>query len=111
MNPETKTETQADSTAPRTARVPRVDVWRSDEGFRVLAELPGAQAESVKLTAERGVLTLFAESGTTTWKRSFELPDDVDADAIAARLEKGLLDISMPRVPIARSRQIRVLSA
>jgi HSP20 family protein len=108
MNTETKTESAAPE---RTARVPRVDVWRSETGFRVLAELPGAQAESVKLTTERGVLTLFAESPRHTWKRSFELPEDIDAEAIAARLEKGLLDITLPRVPTARSRQIRVLSA
>lgn len=110
MNTDTKTETPTPTPA-RVQRVPRVDVWRADEGFRVLAELPGAQAESVKLTAERGVLTLYAESPRHSWKRSFELPDDVDADAIAARLEKGLLEISMPRVPTARSRQIRVVSA
>jgi len=92
-------------------RSPRVDVWRSDEGWRLVAELPGARAEGVKVTADRGTLTVYAEAGARIFKRSFTLPDEVDADGIGARLERGLLTLNLPRVPTARSRQIRVESA
>jgi len=92
-------------------QTPKVDVWRADEGWRLVAEVPGARADSVKVTAERGAITIYAESATRTFKRSFTLPDEVDADGIAARLERGLLTLNLPRVPTARSRQIRVESA
>jgi HSP20 family protein len=102
--------TQTNLSRPPT-RVPRVDVWGADEGWRLLAELPGANPETVNVTAERGTLTVFAEAADATFKRSFRLPDDVDTDAIVARLDKGLLTLNLPRVPTARSRQIRVESA
>ncbi len=94
-----------------TNQTPKVDVWRSDEGWRLVAELPGARAEGVKVTADRGTLTVYAEAGARIFKRSFTLPDEVDADGIGARLERGLLTLNLPRVPTARSRQIRVESA
>lgn len=95
----------------QTAQTPKVDVWRADEGWRLVAELPGARADSVKVTAERGTLTVYGESEGHSFKRSFTLPEDVDADSIVARLERGLLTLTLPRVPTARSRQIRVESA
>jgi HSP20 family protein len=76
-----------------------------------VAELPGVTAERVQVTADRGTLTLYAESADHAWKRSFTLPDEVDGDTIAARMDKGLLTLHLPRVPTARSRQIRVESA
>jgi len=88
-----------------------VDVWQADAGYTVLADVPGATAESVKLAAERGTLVLYAEAERTTYKRSFELPEGVDADAITAKLDRGQLEIFLPRVPSVRSRQIRVVSA
>lgn len=97
--------------SPRPQRVPPVDVWSTDEAFTLVADVPGATPESVKLTTERGTLVLWAEAPRATYKRSFELPDSVDRDGIAARLDRGLLEITMPRVPAARSRQIRVVSA
>ncbi len=100
-----------DLNSPRPQRVPAVDVWQADDGFAVVADVPGATAESVKLSAERGTLVLYAEAARATYTRSFQLPDGVDPDAITAKLDRGQLEIFLPRVPSVRSRQIRVVSA
>jgi len=102
---------EADDPAVLPTRLPRVEVTNAADEHTVVAEVPGVPSDGVKLSAEKGVLSLVATAPKWVWKRSFTLPDDVDVDSIKASLKDGLLTITLPRVQAARPRQIRVEGA
>lgn len=112
---------EAESTA---AWIPAVDVFETKEGLRVIAELPGVAPEQVRVSVEQGILTLrgeklqAAEEQTESvhryersygmFQRSFQLPTSVDADRIDAKLEHGVLTISLPKAEQAKAKEIAV---
>ncbi len=95
---------------------PRANVHEAPEHYEIQAELPQVKKEDVKVTLERGVLTLSGErkyekkegggskplrveSAYGSFVRSFTMPDDVDAEKIDARFENGMLSVKLGRVP------------
>lgn len=106
------------------AWVPAVDVVETAEGLRIVAELPGVRPEDVKLSVENGVLTLRGEKRQEeeskpdtvhryersfgAFQRSFQLPSSVDADRIEARVEHGMLTVTLPKAEKAKPREIAI---
>src|SRR5438046_7627225 len=104
--------------------VPPVDIFEDAEGLRIIAEVPGVKPENVKISLENNVLTIHgtkeqvAEERTErvhryertygTFERSFTLPTTVDANAIKATYEHGVLTVTLPKVEKAKPRQIDV---
>jgi len=101
-----------DSAAPRaTYRFP-IDVRETEEGYVIEASLPGAKAGEVDAKVEEGVLTIRREAGKGeeaedgkvlvrerrrgAFARALTLPDGVDAEKVEARLEDGVLTVSIP---------------
>ncbi|GBF93904.1 hypothetical protein Rsub_06903 [Raphidocelis subcapitata] len=97
---------------PSAPRSNAVDVFESDEAFKIALELPGVEASAIKVALHEGVLTITAEAGrhggegrwlhreratTATTKRAFRLPPGVDTDAIEASLNNGVLEIVLPK--------------
>src|SRR5689334_19867904 len=115
---------EAESTA---AWIPAVDVFETKEGLRIIAELPGVKPDQVKVSVEQGVLTLrgakdqHAEEQTEAvhryersygmFQRSFQLPSSVDAERIDAKLEHGVLTVTLPKAEKAKAKEIAVKSA
>ena len=111
----------AESTA---AWIPAVDVFETKDGLRIIAELPGVAPDQVKVSVEQGVLTLRGEKAQQAeeqteavhryersyglFQRSFQLPSSVDADRIDARMEHGVLTISLPKAEKAKAKEIAV---
>ncbi|MCK6506433.1 Hsp20/alpha crystallin family protein [Myxococcota bacterium] len=111
----------------RTALLP-VDLYEGDEALVLLASLPGVRAEDldIQLEADRLTLTaerhepsphgadetvatpLFRELGGVRWTRQVRLRTPVDADQVQAKLEHGLLRLTLPKAPQARPRTIQV---
>ena len=104
--------------------VPPVEVEETDENIRFVLEVPGIRPEDISVTVERNILTVSGEKKTERsaedakchlterrygrFTRRFQLPARVDTDAVTARHENGLLTITLPKVPSARPRQIRI---
>lgn len=120
-------EVLSDFVAPRMVRstvFPAVDVAEHDSHYELVVELPGVRKEDVKISMENGVLTLSGErkhynfpegttvlhheSNTRPFSRSFELPAEVNTEAISAELKDGVLRIALPKVEQARAREIRI---
>jgi len=91
-------------------KCPPHDVIEKDDEFIIEMELAGVKKEDVNIDTEKGVLTIEAErrkdeklkynrkeSYVGKYKRSFILPDDVDADGIEAALSDGVLTVSIPK--------------
>ena len=103
---------------------PAVDIFEEPNAIRIMAEVPGVKPEDVKISLENNVLTIHgskqqvAEERTErvhryertygAFERSFTLPTTVDANAIKASYEHGVLTVTLPKVEKAKPRQIEV---
>jgi HSP20 family protein len=104
--------------------VPAVDIFEEPEAIRITAEVPGVKPEDVKISLENNVLTIRGtkeqvaaertervhryERTYGAFERSFALPATVDAGAIKATYEHGILTVTLPKVEKAKPREIQV---
>ncbi|MFO0550780.1 MAG: Hsp20/alpha crystallin family protein [Polyangiaceae bacterium] len=100
---------------PELVLTPSVDVYENEGGVLVLVDLPGVEEKHLGLTVNRDVLTLTAdryEAGANerkiTYRRTFVIPNNVDTDAIEAKLDKGELELTLPRRKESMPRQIPI---
>lgn len=104
---------------------PNVDIFDTPEGLLLVADLPGADAETIDVSMESGILTLQAsvvprpraaaqccthEYGVGGFHRRFEIDDTIDAEAVTAEYREGTLTVRLPRAAQARRRRIPVSS-
>jgi len=102
---------------------PPVNVWEETDAFHVEAELPGLKQEDLQIVAaHRTQVTLAGEyrgSGDqSSWHRRERLvgkfervltfPAPIDADKVVAKLENGMLHLTLPKAEEARPRRITV---
>ena len=103
---------------------PPVNVWEDSDAFHLELEVPGLTQEQIQVAVtNRNHLTiqgerLPAEPGKGRWhrrergfgrfQRVLELPTPVDADHVEARLENGLLFLTLPKSEEAKPRRIVV---
>ena len=98
------------STQNKTVVYPLVDVFESNKEFLLVADLPGVAKEALEITVEGGQLEFRAETESLQYRRSFALGDDVDLDAIEAKLERGELELHLPKRAEAQVRKIAIKS-
>ena len=104
--------------------MPRIDVNEEDTHFQVVAELPGVQKENVKIDLNEEVLTISGEAQPTgegdkrrlvqerrvgAFQRRIALPSTVDHSKVEAKMEHGLLCITLPKSQEAQPKRIAVL--
>jgi HSP20 family protein len=108
---------------------PNLDVAEDDEAFRVTVELPGMSDKDVAVTVADRTLTIRGEKKEEkerkekevfrreraygSFRRTIELPIDVDAAKIEAKFKDGVLTIGLPKTKEAQQRvkQIPVSAA
>lgn len=109
----------------RWVRTPPIDIFETDTGLVLRADLPGVNTDSLNLQVQDNRLTLFGKVDSQVpegarllyqeyhvgdFLRSFILSDDVDHDRIDAKLTSGVLEVSLPRAPRTQPRKIDVKS-
>ena len=103
---------------------PPLNVWETPEAFHLEAELPGMKQEDLHIAVtNRNTLTLSGERkldeslkgswhrrerGFGRFQRVLTLPAPVDAERVEARLENGVLLLTLPKAEEARPRRIEV---
>ena len=115
--------TREERTVPGRFYVPPADVWETEDALAVAMEVPGVARDAVEIELEEGVLRVqarvdparyggmepvYTEYGVGHWARAFALPDKVDRERIEARLEDGVLTLTLPKAAEARPRRIAV---
>ncbi|MGI8483604.1 MAG: Hsp20/alpha crystallin family protein [Thermomicrobiales bacterium] len=104
-----------------------IDVFATGDDVIVLASVPGMNPDEIAISVEENVVTLSgkianasesADVQGSTWclhelprgdfKRSLQLPFEVDADRAEATFENGLLRLTLPKKESAKPRQIHV---
>jgi len=107
---------------PQSAFAPAFEVKETAEAFVLKADLPGVAEEDLDIGVHNGVLTV---SGSRTaedrkegesfalyerqfgsFSRSFSLPDVADAERIEAKLDKGVLTLTIAKKTEAKPRKI-----
>lgn len=84
------------------------DVSRTESGYAVEVPVPGYSSAQVEVSLKDGIITVAGKSDRRTFTRSFTVPEDVDTEAIDARVENGMLTIELQRRPEAQPRKIQV---
>ena len=93
---------------------PKVNVYEYDDKVGVVAEIPGLDKKQLDVAVEDGVLTIsgdkhsaFEDDGAkvirrelkqSSFKRSFELGDQLDGENVSAKFKDGILSVSIPKI-------------
>ena len=86
----------------RNGRFPRVNVWESEQGLAVQAEIAGVEPDKLDVAVAANVLTIKgekeqADGDKSEFQRSFNLPFELESDKITANVKSGLLTVTIPR--------------
>jgi HSP20 family protein len=94
--------------------MPRLDLSETEKTFEVQAELPGVKKDDVKVSIDgqrvtiegecqqaneqrEGEQVVYSERSTRRYQRSFTLTSEVDDAGAEARLENGILMLTLPK--------------
>ena len=103
---------------------PAVDIYETENGIALEAELPGVNKEDVSVEVKENILTLKGERLANsqirqenyyrqersygTFQRSFTLHQNIQPDLIKATFKDGVLKVEIPRPEKEKPKQITV---
>ncbi len=103
----------------------RIDVTEKDKDYEIRAEIPGAKKEDIRVKVEGNFVSISAEvkkdkeeksGGRVVLKetyygsasRGFSLAHEIDAKAVVAKLENGVLKLTLPKREGGSSKVIEI---
>jgi HSP20 family protein len=104
----------------------RMDAIRREQEVELRFDLPGIDTDSIDVTVDRGVLTVFAKRSEEhsedekpfirerimgSFTRRIRLSDSVDAENISAAFDAGVLRVHVPLQARALPRKVEVSTA
>src|SRR5215217_449140 len=75
-------------------REPLVDIIKSPDELRVVAEVPGVNKEDLRLRADENSLTIESVTGQPRYHKRVELPETVDSTSAKSSYKNGILEVS-----------------
>jgi len=101
---------------------PDVDIFEKADGYVLEAEMPGVNKSGLEITLQGTEITivghrsrepvpghpLFRESRPADYRRVFELDPAIDTSKIAARMDQGVLILTLPKSEEVKPRKIKV---
>jgi len=102
--------------------VPNVDIFETNDGYVLEAEMPGVNKDGLEITVHGTEITLtgrranvvpqgvalVAERRSADFRRSFELDPATDSSRISAKMNQGVLTLSLPKSERVKPRKIQV---
>lgn len=105
--------------------LPAVDVKETNDALLFDLEMPGVAEDRLEITCESGVLAVSGEKSAVrkegdegkwhivertfgSFRRSFQLPTNVQEDNIEATLTNGVLHVRVPKMELPKPRKIEV---
>ena len=101
---------------------PEVNIFETKDGYVLEAEMPGVNKEGLEITLEGNELTivgrrqaerwsgtaLFRESRSVDYRRMFELDPAIDTSKVVAKMDQGVLTLTLPKSERVKPRKITV---
>lgn len=99
---------------------PAVDIYETEEGLTLVADVPGLSEKSLNISIDQGILTIegdaaagmgaflgreFAMAG---YWRQFQLPETIDAEKARAEVKHGVLTLQLPKAEAAKPKRIAI---
>ncbi len=100
----------------------KVNVAETDAAVEVTAEIPGVEPKDIDVQLKDGVLSIkgekkdereekdekknyhLVERSYGMFSRSFPVGNDIDAEKISATFDKGVLKVTLPKLPAAKDK-------
>ena len=115
----------------RSSYVPKVDVKETKDNYILDMELPGRSEKDVNIELDHNTLTisskieevketkdskdskasekwLIKERRYSSFRRSFTIPEDVNAEEVKANFKNGILSVLMPRKALPTPKKIMI---
>jgi HSP20 family protein len=103
--------------------VPDVNIYETKDGYTLEAEMPGVNKDGLEITLEGHEITitgrraaevvtgetLFRERHGADYRRVFELDPVIDTSKISARMNQGVLLLTLPKSEQVKPRKITVV--
>ncbi len=112
-----------ETTVPVRYFVPTTDIFETEDALTVVMEVPGVNKEAVDISVENDVLKieakidpskydgmepLYTEYNIGHFARSFTLSNKIDRQQIGAKLEDGILTLTLKKAKEATPRKISI---
>ena len=122
MNTLTRENRDADRAQVDQFIAPPASVIEAGEGYMLELEMPGVTKDGLDISVENNELTVVGqrslptvqgtlihhESRPNNFRRTFELDPSIDADKISAKIEQGLVTLTLPKAEHVKPRKISV---
>jgi HSP20 family protein len=102
------------------SRIPSVNITEGDKNFKIELAAPGFDKKDFKVETDNGMLTISSEKekeekedtenyrrrefSYSSFRRSFQLPENSIQDKIEAKYENGVLKLTLPKKEISISK-------
>jgi HSP20 family protein len=101
---------------------PAVNIFETKDGYMVEAEMPGVTKDGLEVTLEGNEITivghrvpesaagqvLFSECANADFRRVFEMDPAIDSTKITAKMDQGVLTLTLPKSEKVKPRKIAV---
>jgi HSP20 family protein len=122
MKTTAQTDQRGNSDRAREFVSPEVNICETKDGYLLQAEMPGVNKDGLEITLEDNEITivghrqvdplsgepLFRESRGVDYRRVFELDPAIDTGKVSARMEQGVLTLTLPKSERVKPRKIKV---
>jgi HSP20 family protein len=102
--------------------LPEVNIFETKDGYVLEAEMPGVNKDGLEITLEGNEITivghrqteavpgelLFRERRLADYRRVFELDPAIDTSKVSAKMEQGVLTLTLPKSERVKPRKIAV---
>lgn len=110
----------------RGVNIPTTDVYTKDNQLKVEAHLPNFEQDDVNIQVENNALVISAErhekeedkdkkyvvhESSSSFYRRIALPEGADTDKIEARLDDGVLKVSVPLTPLSEPKKVTIATS
>jgi HSP20 family protein len=101
---------------------PSAGVTEAADGYTLQIEMPGVNKQGLEVSVENNELTIVGrrslptvegtlihhESRPENYQRTFELDPSINADKISAKIDQGLVTLTLPKAEHVKPRKIAV---
>jgi HSP20 family protein len=122
MNTLTRENRDSDRLQTEQFVAPSASVIEAGEGYTLEVEMPGVNKDGLDISVENNELTIIGrrslpvvegtlihrESRAENFRRTFELDPSIDANKIGAKVEHGLVTLTLPKAEHVKPRKITV---